>query len=101
MSCVEQYFCSRLAASLISPTVLLLRVSIILFHVGCEGQVFSHVLRVSLIQCEGSSYCSLMASNVPTPMRSCKPISYHFTRVSFNSSITTGKSLTLSCWPAD
>ena len=50
MSCVEQYLCSRSAASLTSPTVLLLRASTMLFHVGGEGQVFSHVLRVSLRQ---------------------------------------------------
>ena len=98
-SCVEQHFCSRSAANLTSPTVLLLRTSIILFHVGGEGQVFSHVLRVSLRRCERSSYCSFMASSVPTLMRSCKPISYHFARTLFNSSITTRKSSTPSCWP--
>ena len=52
MSCVEQYFCSRSAASLTSPTVLLLRASTMFFHVGGEGQVFSHVVRVSLKKSE-------------------------------------------------
>ena len=51
-SCVEQYFCSRSSASLTSLTVLLLRTSTILFHVGGEGLVFSHVVRVSLRQSE-------------------------------------------------
>ena len=96
----KQYLRCKSAASLTSPTVLLLRASTMLVHVGAEGEVFSHVLRVSLRQCEGSSYCSLMASSVPTLIRSCKPILYHFARTSFNSSITTNRSLMLSCWPA-
>ena len=33
----EQYFCSRSAASLVSPTVLLLRASTTLLHVGIGG----------------------------------------------------------------
>ena len=38
MSCVEQYFCSKSAASLVSShTVLLLRAHIMLHHVGGGG----------------------------------------------------------------
>ena len=97
VTCVEEYFCSRSAASLTSPTMLLLSASTILVHVGGEGQVFSHVVRVSLRQSEVLLLSFLMAFSVPTLMRSCKPILYHFARVSFNCSITTGKSSTLSC----
>ena len=97
--CVEQYLCFKSSANLTSPTTLLLRESTTLLHVG-EEYVFSHVLRVSLRQSEGSLYCFLIASRVPTLTRSCIPTLYHFARTLFNSSLTTGKSSTLSCWPA-
>ena len=35
-------------------------------------------------------YCSTQDTSVPTLICSCKPILYHFARVSFNSSIITG-----------
>ena len=96
--CVEQYLCFKSSDNLTSPTTLLLRESTMLLHVG-EEYVFSHVLRVSLRQSEGSLHCFLIASRVPTLTRSCIPTSYHFARTLFNSSLTTGKSSTLSCWP--
>ena len=96
---VEQYLCSKSSANLTSPTTQLLSESTILLQLG-EENVFSHVLRVSIRQSEGSLYCFLMASRVPTLTRSCIPTSYHFARTLFNSSLTTGKSSTLSCWPA-
>ena len=48
----EQYLCSRYAASFASPTILVLRDSRTLLHVGGGRWVFSHVLRASLRQSE-------------------------------------------------
>ena len=42
-----------------------------------------------------------MALSVPTLTPSCRPISYHLTRVSFNFSTTTGKSSTPRCLTAE
>ena len=47
----EQYVRSNSAASLASPTILVLRASRTLLQVG-GGRVFSHVLRASLRQSE-------------------------------------------------
>ena len=47
-----------------------------------------------------SSQRSLMESSLPISTGSIIPILYHFTQALFNSSITTGRSLTLNCCPA-
>ena len=92
----EQYLCSNSAASFASPTTF--RASTTFIHsLGIED--LSHTVRVSLRQSEGSLYCFLIASSVPTLTPSCTPILFHFARTAFNSFITTRKSSTLSTGP--
>ena len=93
----EQYLRSRCAASLASSTVLVLRASTTLLHVGCGKYAFSHFMSVALRESELLLYSVSIQFSVPTLTPSPKPMLYHFALTSASSSITFSRSFLLSC----
>ena len=93
----EQYLHSRSVASLASSTVLVLRASTTLLHVGGGEYAFSPFMSVALRQSE-LLLCSVSIEfSVRTLTPSPKPMLYHFALTSTNSSIMFSRSFSLSC----
>ena len=93
----EQYLHSRCAASLASSTVLVLRASTTLLHVGGGEYAFSHFMSVALRESEVLRCSVSIEFSVPTLSPSPKPMLYHFALTSANSSITFSRPFSLSC----